>query len=313
MLYKNILLLTLLLPVWVLICGQSDSDDHKNVKRRPIPRNYGVQSSSSSGKSPKYGPREIEFAKQFWKKLGKDQKGKRKYTAKEAKIAGAVQPKGPTNYQKRPVEAGLSFFDDIVVSYFPIGEEYAGLPDNLVSMGLFCVQTLVKGAVGIIYSTVRYPHKILLKVMIAIAALTIVPTNAMFCLNPFSMANFIKKGRIINGKQDDLVRLHRQFQIRLANTMDKPKSFSEIQHHSCCSYWYWKKESIKVVPVEAQDFLKQWFLAYFKLHELVYCWKFTTKQQDDYCDNIEYDDSEPSRMMPRSWATLVLQMFTEFL
>ncbi|XP_054153629.1 uncharacterized protein LOC128952288 [Oppia nitens] len=301
---RILLCINILIIILLVLIGISEINGQRNPSN---PRNYGGQ---SSGKSPIYGPKEIEIAKQFWKKLGKDQKGQRKYTSKEAANAGKFRV---ANYQKLSPPSGTSFFDDIVAGFFPIGDKYAGAPDNIVSMGLFCVQTLVKGAIGVIYTTVRYPHKILLKVMIAIAALTIVPANALYCLNPFSIANFIKKGSLINTKQDDLVRLHEKFQVRLANTMDKYKTIGEIRKQSCCAYWQWQRESIKAVPKEAQDFLSQWYLAYFKLHEIVYCMKFTVAQQNDFCDTVEYDDSEPTRMLPRSWATLVLQMFTEFL
>ena len=71
--------------------------------------------------------------------------------------------------------------------------------------------------------------------MIGLGALTFLPTNTLFCLNPLSIYNFVKKGTIINKKMDELADIHDEFKKRAANSIDKFGAMLKMQKHSC---WY---------------------------------------------------------------------------
>ncbi|XP_054153430.1 uncharacterized protein LOC128952115 [Oppia nitens] len=221
---------------------------------------------------------------------------------------GTLPPKA--SGMKMAASGGMQFFDQIIHYYVPMGDPYGGMPDGLLSMGKWCVEFWIKGALGIMYTTVRYPHKIMLKMLIAISALTWIPMNFIYCANPFSMANFIAKSKIINRSHDKLAKIHKEWKIRLANLLDKVIKKEDMFKVACCGFAEWKRKSIEAIADEGKEFAARWFASFFKMHQLVYCSDY--QDGSDLCQGIEYIDDEPIRVLPRSWITLFLEKCTKF-
>ena len=94
---------------------------------------------------------------------------------------------------------------------------------------------IVKGILFLMYTTARWPHKIILKTMIALGAVSFLATNSMFCANPVQMLNVVMKGRIVNENMEELTANTELWKRRLANSIDKMQSMIQVQRHSC---WY---------------------------------------------------------------------------
>jgi hypothetical protein len=39
---------------------------------------------------------------------------------------------------KTSVSGDVKFLDDLVTNFFPLGDKYGGLPENIISMGRYC-------------------------------------------------------------------------------------------------------------------------------------------------------------------------------
>ncbi len=89
---------------------------------------------------------------------------------------------------------------------------------------------------GIIaYTTVRYPHKFLLKAMVAVGAMAWTATNAAYCLSPLSIANYVAKAKTANRNMDEMAKVNEELKIRMINTIDKLHDPQEVQKHGCWS------------------------------------------------------------------------------
>lgn len=93
----------------------------------------------------------------------------------------------------------------------------------------------VKGALVLIYTTIRYPHKIFLKMILVTGAIAWIPASLMVCLNPLSIVRTISKSKIVNNHFDELAELQYKLKVRLANIIDKEYNMRTIQKKTCWS------------------------------------------------------------------------------
>lgn len=106
---------------------------------------------------------------------------------------------------------------------------------SLVTDYLLNREVFVKGAIGVIYSIIRWPHKIFSKMILIVSAVAFIPNTLMWCLNPSSIAHFIGKSKIINKNMDELAEITYRKKVRIANTIDRIHTTKDMQKHSCWS------------------------------------------------------------------------------
>jgi len=269
---------------------------------------------------------QVEFAKNFWKKLGTPKEGTYNKFEKDGAAAKGSQGEGGdvdqvlkaeqpgqekgVHRHKNVMSGSWQFLDNLIHNLFPIGDPHGGLPDGVLAMGKYCVEFVVKGILALIFSTIRWPHKIFFKTIVILSALTLIATNAVYCLNPISIANYIQKAKVVNRVNDDLDKLNKQFKIRLANIIDRVHMFQEIVKQGCCAYVDFKRKVIETVPDEAKEFMASMFASLLKMHQVVYCGDYQDGSPE--CEGVEFVDDEPMRMLPRTWCTLFAEAFMKF-
>ena len=87
----------------------------------------------------------------------------------------------------------------------------------------------------IVFTTIRWPHRVTLKAMIALAAISALSSHYMICLSFKNMHNFAAKGHIVNQVMDEMTKLTNVFKNRLINTLIGANAFDFLHRHTC---WY---------------------------------------------------------------------------
>ncbi|CAG2122165.1 unnamed protein product, partial [Medioppia subpectinata] len=134
-------------------------------------------------------------------------------------------------------------------------------------MGKYCIEFVIKGILGLIYTTVRYPHKILMKTMCVLCALAWLPMNALYCISPISMSNFVSKSKIINRNHDEMAKVQFEWKTRMANALDRVYVLSDLLKMSCCGFVEYKRKSIEATPDEAKEFVASYFGSFWKMQQ----------------------------------------------
>ncbi len=104
---------------------------------------------------------------------------------------------------------------------------------------------MAKGLSTLGYTTLRYTHKFLLKAMAAVAGMSWTPANAVYCVNPLSIANYVSKARAINRNNAELIKIQDEFKVRIINTCDRIHGLDEKQKHVCWSVFCLKLNDYK--------------------------------------------------------------------
>jgi hypothetical protein len=104
---------------------------------------------------------------------------------------------------------------------------------------------VVKGLSALGYTTLKYPHKFLLKAMSAVAGMSWTPANAVYCVNSLSIVNYVAKARAINRNNAELIKIQDEFKVRIINTCDRIDGPDEKQKHACWSVFCLKLNGFK--------------------------------------------------------------------